>query len=101
MSAEAIWAGWLVLFLIYEIVGAVSEKGKPARFTLSRNVWDWFGVRTPRPFAPARRIFLAAFMGVLSCHFVFGEPGAAGVIVAGIPVAVVIAYAIAFEREAR
>jgi hypothetical protein len=101
VSAEAIWLGWLALFLIYEIVGAVSEKDKPERFTLSRNVWDWFGVRTPRPWAPARRTVLAAFMSVLSCHFVFGTPGAVAVIVSGIPVGLIIAYAVAFERSDR
>lgn len=98
MSPELVWAGWLVLFLVYEIAAAIA---KPKGDTLSENVWDWFGVRSKRRWSGARRAVLALFMGVLSCHFVFGEPGGLGVILAGAPVGVVIAYALAFERGRR
>jgi hypothetical protein len=95
VSAALVWAGWLALFLVYEIAAAIA---KPKGDTLSENVWDWFGVRSKKPWSGARRAVLGAFMGVLSCHFVFGEPGGLGVILAGIPVGVVIAYSLAFER---
>jgi hypothetical protein len=98
VSAALVWAGWLALFLVYEVASAIA---KPKGDTLSENVWTWFGVRGRAPLAPLRRAVLGAFMGVLSCHFVFGEPGGLWVIVAGVPVGVVIAYALVFERGVR
>ena len=96
MNAGVVWIGWLVLFLLYEVYAA---KAEPKGDTLSENVWDWFGVKTYRPLAPLRRAVLAAFMLNLTSHFVFGWPGGASVIIAGVPVGLVIAYAIAFERR--
>jgi hypothetical protein len=88
--------GWLILFLLYEIYAA---KAAPKGDTLSENVWDWFGVKSYKPLSGFRRAILGAFMGVLGCHFVFGEPGGLGVILAGIPVGCVVVYSILFERK--
>lgn len=96
MSAGIVWLGWLALFLLYEIYAA---KAEPKGDTLSENVWDWFGVKTYKPYSGLRRGILGAFMGVLSCHFVFGEPGGLGVILSGLPVGAVIAYALIFEGK--
>lgn len=96
MSAGVVWCGWLLLFLVYEVYAA---KAEPKGDTLSENVWDWFGVRGYRPWAPVRRAFLGAFMLTLTAHFVFARPGGLGVILAGVPVALIIAYSICFERR--
>lgn len=97
----AAWLVWLVVFLLIEVPAAVSHTKLD---TLSENVWKWFGVKTgkdyiwpPRRRAIMRRVLLAAFMLTLTSHFVFGWPGGLGVIVTGIPVAVVIAYAVVKE----
>jgi hypothetical protein len=87
MSAEAVWVGWLVLFLVYEIVAAVSERGKPSRLTLSRNVWAWFDT-------PFRKVVLAVFMLTLTSHLVLRQPGGLAVILTGIPVVLVIGLAV-------
>ena len=98
MSAEAVWIGWLALFLIYEIYGAVA---KTKYDTLSENVWDWFGVKTKKKYGFWRRGILAVFMGVLTFHFVLGSPGGWAVILGAIPMAAVIGYALIFERKDR
>lgn len=98
MSAGIVWLGWIVLFLLYEIYAA---KAAPKGDTLSENVWDWFGVKSYKPWSGARRLVLGGFMGVLGCHFVFGEPGGLGVILSGLPVGAVIAYSLVFERSNR
>jgi hypothetical protein len=96
MSAGIVWLGWIVLFLLYEVYAA---KAAPKGDTLSENVWDWFGVKTYKPFSGLRRCVLGAFMTVLGTHFVFGEPGGLGVILSGIPTGLVIFYALAFEGK--
>ena len=95
MSAGIVWLGWLVLFLLYEVY---ASKAAPKGDTLSENVWDWFGVRSYRPWAPVRRALLFAFMVTLTLHFVFAWPGGLGVVLAGLPVGAVIGYSLIFER---
>lgn len=92
------WVAWLVAFLAVEVPAAI-RKGKDD--TLSENVWDWFGIKSPKPYRGMRRSILAIFMLTLSGHFVFGWPGGLGVILTGIPVGGVIAYALYFERKVR
>jgi hypothetical protein len=89
MSPSIIWVGWLALFLIYEVYGAIA---RPKGDTLSENVWSWFGVR--KGGHVVRRAFLALFMLTLSSHFVFGWPGALGVILTAAPVFVFITFGV-------
>lgn len=89
MSAEVVWAGWLVLFLVYEVVAAIA---KPKGDTLSENVWRWFDT-------PFRKAVLAVFMLTLTSHFVFAWPGGSGVIITGIPVGIVIGRGLARGRR--
>lgn len=84
MSTDALWGGWLALFLIYEIVAAISERGTEKELTLSRNVWRWFDTRT-------EKAFLAVFLLTLTAHLVLGRPGGLAIVATGIPVAFVIA----------
>lgn len=97
----AAWLVWLLLFLIVEVPAAVSGTKLD---TLSENVWKWFGVqpgtfqgRRGRRIAIVRRIILGVFMLTLSGHFVFGWPGGLGIILAGVPVALVILYSVVRE----
>lgn len=83
------WLAWLVAFLAVEIPAAMK---KTPGFTLSENVWSWFGVRERRTHARIRRVALGVFMLTLSSHFVFAWPGAIGIAVAAVPVAFVIAF---------
>jgi hypothetical protein len=87
MPAEVVWVGWLVLFLVYEIVAAVRERGTPQRLTLSRNVWTWFDTRP-------RKVILAVFLLTLTAHLTLGTPGAAAIVLTAIPVVSVIALKI-------
>lgn len=88
------WVLWLVIFLATELPAAIR---KSKLDTLSEQVWEWFGVRSTKPYSRARRALLFAFMLVLSSHFIFGWPGGAAVIVAGFPVGIVILYALVRE----
>ena len=90
MSPTVVWLGWLVLFLVYELYAAVAP---PLGDTLSENVWDWFGVRSKRPYSTLRRLVLAVFMVTLTLHFVFGAPGGGWIMATGAPVAAVVLYA--------
>lgn len=91
MSPEAVWVGWLVLFLVYEITAAVAERGTTRRLTLSRNVWAWFDT-------VVEKVVLAVFLLVLTAHLVAGHPGGLAVILTGLPVAAIIAMALVRRR---
>jgi hypothetical protein len=96
IPAHVLWVGVGVLFLLYEVYAAVTRtKGG----TLSENVWDAFGVKTPRPYSPARRAVLAAFLCTLTAHLVFGEPGGLWIVITGAPVSLVIAYSVMFDAR--
>jgi hypothetical protein len=88
------WVAWLVAFLLVEIPAAIR---KAANDTLSENAWDWFGVKRRVPYGNARRAALGLFLAVLWGHLVFGWPGGLGIILAALPVAAVIAYAVVRE----
>ncbi|MCU0294372.1 MAG: hypothetical protein MUF10_20685 [Thermoanaerobaculaceae bacterium] len=87
MSAEAVWAGWLALFLVYEVTAALRERGTDQRLTLSRVVWRWFDT-------VIERLALAFFLAVLTAHLVLGWPGGLAVILTGAPVALLIVLAL-------
>jgi hypothetical protein len=87
VSAEAVWAGWLALFLVYEVTAALRERGTDQRLTLSRVVWRWFDT-------VIERLALAFFLAVLTAHLVLGWPGGAAVILTGAPVALLIVLAL-------
>lgn len=94
MSANVVWIGWLVLFLVYELYAA---KSKASGDTLSEAVWGWFGVRVDRPLHRLRQLVLAAFLLALASHLVLGTT-VVPVIALGVGVAAVIAWAVAKER---
>lgn len=83
MPAEAVWAGWLLLFLVYELTAAARERGTTQRLTLSRNVWRWFDT-------PFRKTCLAVFLLTLTAHLTLGVPGAVAIAATAMPVAVII-----------
>lgn len=89
------WVLWLLAFLVVEVPAAIRKAGLD---TFSENVWLWFGIKySPRPYKGARRAVLTVFMVTLYGHLAFGWPGGLGVILAGVPVAFVIVYALVFE----
>ena len=81
-----LWLAWLVAFLATEIPAALRERGASVR-TLSRHVWRYF--------RGWRRAPLAAFLVVLSAHFLVGSAhwwsSAAAVCVTGAPVLLLFA----------
>lgn len=99
------WLAWLlVFFLPRELWAAIRTPGRPDTF--SEWIWRSFGVprksgplagRAPVPWARARRSVLAAFMGSLSGHFVFGW-SAIPLMVFGAGVAAVLVRAVGWER---
>ena len=100
------WLAWLlVFFLPPELWAATRTPGRADTF--SDFVWRAFGVprrtgplslRAPVPWARARRSVLAAFMGSLSGHFVFGW-SAVPLMVFGAGVAAVLVRAVGWERK--
>lgn len=87
MSPDIVWAGWLGLFLVYEVAAALRERGTDQRLTLSRQVWAWFD-------KAFERVALGVFLLVLTAHLVFGRPGGLAVILTAAPVALVILVAL-------
>lgn len=95
MDPSAIWIGWLVLFLVYELYAAkTSSKGD----TLSETVWKWVGVRGPRR-SIVRRLILLAFLTSLTSHLTLGTT-ALPVIVCGAGLVVVIGWSVIRDRPA-
>ena len=72
MSPDAVWIGWIALFVIYEVSAAILKRGG----TLSEFVGRITGVRrwqsSPRRWSPARRALVFLFMQATTMHLVFG-----------------------------
>jgi hypothetical protein len=92
---------WLVAFLAVEIPAAIRERASKSYYvkTLSRHVWRWFSIGEFRPWWFLRWLVLAAFMVVLTLHFVMRlDP--AYLIVCAVGMVAVIVYSEFFERGA-
>lgn len=94
VSAVAVWVGWLVLFLVCELVAAKQKQ----HGTFSETVWDWFGVRRKVILGPARRAILFLFLASLTAHLVWGTT-VAPVIVFGALVGAIILFSIVFDSR--
>ena len=100
------WLAWLlVFFLPPELWAAIRTPGRADTF--SEWIWRAFGVprkkgplagRPPVKWARARRTVLAAFMGSLSGHFVFGW-SAVPLMIFGAGVTAVLVRAVGWERN--
>lgn len=90
------WFLWVfAIFLPVELIAAkMRQKGN----TFSETTWDWFGVKSPKPFGVWRRLALAAFLVSLSIHLLFAT-SAIPVMLTGAPVGGIILYSMLFERK--
>ncbi len=83
-----LWLAWLLAFLGIELPSALD--GKPGG-TLSEHTWDWFSLRSRRPYWFARRVIFVVFWLSLGIgHFLLQAPVLWSVILPGIPFAAVI-----------
>lgn len=90
------WLAWIfVVFLPVELYAA---KKKAPGDTFSENVWDWFGVKTPKRFGTLRRLILAAFLASLSIHFLFATTVVFVAIFGGL-VGLTITYSLFFDAR--
>lgn len=95
---NGVWGGWFGLFLVEELWAAWARTGG----TLSERLWAWLGIRPRRPWRQARIGAAGLFLVEFALHVVSGGQswwsGGWAIGLTAVPVALVVAFALAFER---